>query len=79
MCDFLKKLNSNSTPLLGAAAVALALIGPKKILQTLGLTAQDKEVDVLSTPASCKTSLTFKVPENLPSSDAELFEQMLDQ
>lgn len=77
MCDFLKKMNCNTGPLLGAAAVALALIGPKKILQTIGLADDDKSV--LETPASCKTSLTFEVPNNLPVSDAQLFEQMLDK
>lgn len=82
MCDFLKKMNTNAGPLLGAAAVAIAVIGPKTILQTLGLGCKGEEKekkDVLSTPATCKTSLTFSVPSNLPADDAKLFEQMLDQ
>lgn len=70
-------MKGNSGPLLGAAAIAVALIGPKKILQTLGLTADESAI--LETPASCKTSKSFDVPANLPSSDAELFEQMLDK
>ena len=82
MCDFLKKLNSNAGPLLGAAAVAVALIGPQNILQTIGLSCSednDKKNEVLNTPASCKTSLSFNVPANIPVDDARLFEQMLDQ
>ena len=83
MCDFFKKLNCNNVPLIGVtAAMAVAIIGPKKILQTIGLCCDDeheKSMDMLNTPATCKTSLTFDVPPILPDKDSELFEMMLNK
>lgn len=83
MCDFLRKLGgSKSAPLLGAAAVALAVLGRKRILRSLGLAEEQEDEkslnkDFLATPATCRTALSFDVPESLPSSDADLFSDML--